>query len=52
MATDNYGEVTMNLFAVFAKFETKLRKERQKEGIPRKLWIGRASVYRILNVSE
>ncbi len=80
---DIYGEMTMNLLAVFADFETKLRKERQMEGIAkakergvykgrrptidknavadlraegvgateiaRKLEIGRASVYRILN---
>ena len=30
---DIYGEMTMNLLAVFADFETKLRKERQMEGI-------------------
>ena len=30
---DIYGEVTMKLLAVFAEFETKLRKERQMEGI-------------------
>lgn len=28
-----YGELTLNLLAVFADFETKLRKERQMEGI-------------------
>ena len=32
---DIYGEMTMNLLAVFADFETKLRKERQMEGIER-----------------
>ena len=80
---DIYGEMTMNLLAVFADFETKLRKERQMEGIDRakergvykgrkptidpdqvrylkeqgmgataiarKLSIGRASVYRVLD---
>ncbi len=80
---DIYGEVTMKLLAVFAEFETKLRKERQMEGIDkakargvymgrkptinanqvrslkeqglgataiaRKLNIGRASVYRVLD---
>ena len=80
---DIYGEVTMKLLAVFAEFETKLRKERQMEGIEkakargvykgrkptidanqvrslkeqglgataiaRKLNIGRASVYRVLD---
>jgi DNA invertase Pin-like site-specific DNA recombinase len=30
---DIYGELTMNLLGVFADFETKLRKERQLEGI-------------------
>lgn len=32
---DIYGELTMNLLGVFADFETKLRKERQMEGIER-----------------
>jgi DNA invertase Pin-like site-specific DNA recombinase len=31
--SDIYGELTMNLLGVFAEFETKLRKERQMEGI-------------------
>lgn len=30
---DIYGELTMNLLGVFADFETKLRRERQMEGI-------------------
>lgn len=32
---DTYGELTMNLLGVFADFETKLRRERQMEGIER-----------------
>ncbi|MBK1667650.1 integrase [Rhodovibrio sodomensis] len=32
---DIYGELTMNLLGVFADFETKLRRERQMEGIER-----------------
>lgn len=79
---DIYGELTMNLLGVFADFETKLRRERQMEGIAKakaegvykgrkatidgalvrklrndglgaseiakRLGIGRASVYRLL----
>jgi len=32
---DIYGELTLNLLGVFADFETKLRRERQMEGISR-----------------
>jgi DNA invertase Pin-like site-specific DNA recombinase len=53
---DIYGELTMNLLGVFADFETKLRRERQMEGIAKAkaegVYKGRKSTIDAMKISE